>query len=127
MFCSSYVKHHAGVSTAVFDMGIENNPWQILPKILKLTQPKVVAMTCTTPMFREIRLIGMFAKTVLGKNIIVVHGGVHPSALPDESLNETMCDIVVQPKVHKGEYGPVEDAHLIINHIIAYWFHNKLK
>jgi len=27
----------------------------------------------------------------------------------------------------KGEYGPVEDIHLIINHILAHWFQIKLK
>ena len=27
----------------------------------------------------------------------------------------------------KGEYGPVEDIHLMINHILAHWFQNKLK
>lgn len=26
----------------------------------------------------------------------------------------------------KGDYGPVEDSHLIINHILAHWFQNKL-
>ena len=26
-----------------------------------------------------------------------------------------------------GEYGPVEDMHLTINHLLAHWFQNKLK
>ena len=30
-------------------------------------------------------------------------------------------------KSDKVEYGPVEDIHLIINHIFAHWFQNKLK
>ncbi len=38
-----------------------------------------------------------------------------------------LCDVKIHVKSELGEYGPVEDAHLIINHIIAYWFHNKLK
>ena len=29
-------------------------------------------------------------------------------------------------KSPEGDYGPVEDAHLIINHILAHWFQNKL-
>jgi len=29
-------------------------------------------------------------------------------------------------KTKKGEYGPVEDLHLIINHILAHWFQYKL-
>jgi D-sedoheptulose 7-phosphate isomerase len=30
-------------------------------------------------------------------------------------------------KCDKVEYGPIEDIHLIINHIFAHWFQNKLK
>ena len=36
------------------------------------------------------------------------------------------CDICVQAKTNNGEYGPVEDTHLILNHILAHWFQNKL-
>ena len=38
-----------------------------------------------------------------------------------------LCDVVIQVPSLKGEYGPVEDAHLIINHILAHWFQCKLK
>ena len=37
------------------------------------------------------------------------------------------CDIKIHVKTEPGEYGPVEDAHLIMNHILAHWFQNKLK
>ena len=40
---------------------------------------------------------------------------------------EQICDIAIRVPAVAGEYGPVEDAHLIINHIIAHWFQNKLK
>jgi D-sedoheptulose 7-phosphate isomerase len=30
-------------------------------------------------------------------------------------------------KTEKGDYGHVEDMHLIINHILAHWFQSKLK
>ena len=38
-----------------------------------------------------------------------------------------LCDVKIHVKSEPGEYGPVEDAHLIINHILAHWFQNKLK
>tara|TARA_Y100000741_G_scaffold294419_1_gene234787 strand:- start:73 stop:684 length:612 start_codon:yes stop_codon:yes gene_type:complete len=37
------------------------------------------------------------------------------------------CDVKIHVQSEPGEYGPVEDAHLIINHILAHWFQNKLK
>ena len=36
-------------------------------------------------------------------------------------------DVNVHVRSEAGEYGPVEDAHLILNHVLAHWFHNKLK
>jgi len=38
-----------------------------------------------------------------------------------------MSDVVVHVKSEAGEYGPVEDAHLVLNHVLAHWFQNKLK
>ncbi len=38
-----------------------------------------------------------------------------------------MSNLVVHVKSEAGEYGPVEDAHLVLNHILAHWFQFKLK
>jgi D-sedoheptulose 7-phosphate isomerase len=38
-----------------------------------------------------------------------------------------LCDIKIHVDTLPGEYGPVEDAHLIMNHVLAHWFQNKLK
>ena len=38
-----------------------------------------------------------------------------------------ICDISIHFRSIHGEYGPVEDAHLIVNHIFAHWFQLKLK
>lgn len=36
-----------------------------------------------------------------------------------------MSDICVHIKTNKNEYGPVEDCHLILNHILAHWFQKR--
>jgi D-sedoheptulose 7-phosphate isomerase len=33
----------------------------------------------------------------------------------------SLCDVVVQVTTPKGEYGPVEDAHLVLDHIVTSW------
>ncbi len=38
-----------------------------------------------------------------------------------------ICDVVVHSPSVTGEYGPVEDTHLILNHVLAHWFQCKLK
>ena len=37
-----------------------------------------------------------------------------------------LCDICVHLKSKKGDYGPVEDLQIIINHMLAHWFQEKL-
>lgn len=38
-----------------------------------------------------------------------------------------ICDIVIHVNTPKGEYGPVEDIHLVVDHLIASWLQNKLE
>lgn len=38
-----------------------------------------------------------------------------------------ISNVVVHVKSEVGEYGPVEDAHLVLNHILAHWFQFKLR
>lgn len=38
-----------------------------------------------------------------------------------------ISDVALHVKSEAGEYGPVEDAHLVLNHILAHWFQCKLK
>jgi D-sedoheptulose 7-phosphate isomerase len=38
-----------------------------------------------------------------------------------------ISDVVVHVKSEAGEYGPVEDAHLVLNHVLAHWFQSKLR
>jgi D-sedoheptulose 7-phosphate isomerase len=40
---------------------------------------------------------------------------------------KALSDVVVHVKSETGEYGPVEDAHLVLNHVLAHWFQCKLR
>jgi D-sedoheptulose 7-phosphate isomerase len=40
---------------------------------------------------------------------------------------KNLSDDYILVRTEKGEYGPVEDAHLILNHVFAHWFQMKLK
>lgn len=39
----------------------------------------------------------------------------------DGGVLKNICDTVIHIKTPKGEYGPVEDIHMIIDHLIANW------
>ena len=36
-----------------------------------------------------------------------------------------ICDIAIHVKTQKGEYGPVEDIHIIVDHLLYTWFRHK--
>jgi len=38
-----------------------------------------------------------------------------------------ICDLVIHCKTPIGEYGPVEDIHLILDHLISAWLQYKLR
>lgn len=40
---------------------------------------------------------------------------------------KSLCDVVIHVPSEPGEYGPVEDAHLAVNHVLAHWFQVKLR
>jgi len=38
---------------------------------------------------------------------------------------KSLCDIVIHVETPKGEYGPVEDLHMIVNHLVYTWLNHK--
>lgn len=38
-----------------------------------------------------------------------------------------ISDVVIHVKSKKGEYGPVEDVHLILDHLISYWLRHQIR
>ncbi len=39
----------------------------------------------------------------------------------------SLCDVSILVPSNPGEYGPVEDMHLMVNHLLAHWFQNIIK
>ena len=55
------------------------------------SKPDIVGITATTPLMNQLRDMSILVKDI-SKNILVVAGGSHPSALPEETLRESMLD-----------------------------------
>ena len=56
-------------------------------------KPDIIGITATTPLMNQMRDISVLVKDI-SKNILVVGGGSHPSALPMETLEESLLDAV---------------------------------
>ncbi|MBS3139317.1 radical SAM protein [Candidatus Woesearchaeota archaeon] len=67
---------------------------EVLKRTLVEFSPEFVGVTFTTPLYAEALTIAEEVKKHDGK-IIIIAGGVHASALPEETLKESKFDIIV--------------------------------
>jgi anaerobic magnesium-protoporphyrin IX monomethyl ester cyclase len=61
---------------------------------VKRRKPDIVGITATTPLMNQLRDMSVLIKDISG-DIRLVGGGAHPSALPAETLRESMLDVVL--------------------------------
>ncbi len=88
-----------GHKIGILDLSYIQYDWRIVEEKIRTFNPDVVGMTGTTPLMNQIRDISVLIKQKF-PHIAVVAGGSHVSALPRESLKESLLDIVV---VGEGE------------------------
>lgn len=86
----------AGHYVKILDLSIKNN----LPGTLKNFNPDYVGITSTTFLFNEVIKISELVKKH-NKNIKIIIGGSHPSALPKKCLKDSKADIVM---IGEGDY-----------------------
>lgn len=98
LWLSAWLKK-LGFERTIFDMGVRETAmakcWLEFIQFLKEERPKFICCTITTPIYYEAKLIGIIAKQILGPEVVMIHGGVHATALYKESLIDSMCDVVV--------------------------------
>jgi len=71
---------------------------------------------------------GNSANLVKAAEWVKSRGGVTIALLGfDGGKLKQICDLSVHISTLAGEYGPVEDAHLMVNHMFAHWFQLKFK
>lgn len=81
------------IETEILDLSVSSNPKKDL--ILKIRQynPTHIGITFTTPLFFEAKRIAKIIKKI-NRNIILICGGVHSTALPYETLETSDFDIL---------------------------------
>ncbi|MBW2992607.1 B12-binding domain-containing radical SAM protein [Candidatus Woesearchaeota archaeon] len=79
----------------ILDLSVERDDHlKLLKKAVIRFSPDYVGITFTTPLYKEALTIAEKVKE-MNNQIILVGGGVHPSALPEETLKESCFDILV--------------------------------
>lgn len=82
-----------GHKVQILDMSWRPYNWEEIRAQIWRQKPDIVGVTATTPLMNQLRDISVLVKDI-SKNITVVTGGAHPSAMPRETMGETMADVV---------------------------------
>src|SRR5262245_385784 len=93
-----------GHQVNILDLSHRIYDWCFVRDRIAQLKPDVVGITATTPLMNQLRDISVLCKDI-SKNILVIGGGSHISALPWESMAESLLDIAV---VGEGEYSFAE-------------------
>lgn len=88
------VLRQAGAKVAILDLGTVGN-YHKLDKVLTEVRPKYIGFTGTTPLFPQVAEMSFKCREVLGNDVVIVLGGPHATALPEECLQNSAIDIVV--------------------------------
>jgi len=84
-----------GHKVKILNQNLAGNPDGLLRKELAEFKPDFVGLTSTTPLIKKVYQIASIVKGIDDK-IFVVAGGPHPSAIPEDVLNESEIDCIVQ-------------------------------
>lgn len=96
---AAMTEHH-GHQVEIFDMSYMQYDYRVVKEKILASKPDVIGISATTPLMNQLRDMTVLIKSI-SKNILVVGGGSHVSAMPTESLHESMLDIVV---AGEGDY-----------------------
>ncbi len=84
-----------GIETSIIDGQISDLTEGALGKELQEFSPNIVGITSTTALASAAHEVAKCAKNI-SKDIKVVMGGVHPTVLPEETLEDNNIDVVVR-------------------------------
>ncbi len=87
------VARQRGHSVGILDFSWREYDHHEISRHIHAARPDVVGVTATTPLVNQLRDISVLVKDI-SRNIVVVGGGAHPAALPEETLRESFLDAV---------------------------------
>ena len=82
-----------GHEVEILDLCWRPYDFKFIQSRIKMANPDVVGIHATTPLMNQLRDISLIAKDI-SKDIRVVGGGPHPTALPVETMRESMLDVI---------------------------------
>ena len=126
LYLAAYVRHHTECQISILDAEALGLSYSGIDKTLEKRRPDVVGVTCPTPPMNHVSKIAEIAKTI-NPDCVVIVGGCHPTALPEQTARIPNIDFVV---IGEGELtlleliNAIKSKELSFRHIagLAYRF-----
>src|SRR5262245_17226806 len=83
-----------GHHVEVLDLSYRPYDWRLVRARIEQSRPDIVGITATTPLMNQLRDLSVLCKDV-SRDILVVGGGAHVSAMPIETLEESCLDLAL--------------------------------
>jgi anaerobic magnesium-protoporphyrin IX monomethyl ester cyclase len=109
LLTTAAMAERGGHKVEILDLSYLQYDYRRVQEAIQRAKPDVVGVTATTPLMNQVRDISVLVKAV-SQSILTVAGGAHVSALPSESLLESMLDVAV---VGEGDqtFAELMDGH----------------
>src|SRR4051812_18756679 len=75
-----------GHEVEILDLSFRSYDWRLVRSEIESHAPDIVGITATTPLMNQLRDISVLCKDI-SKDILVVGGGAHVSAMPIEAMH----------------------------------------
>ena len=95
-YLASYLKNKIACQIRLVDSEAQGLNYQLIKQSIESFEPNVVGITCPTPTMEHVFNLAKMIKTEISRSIIVVAGGIHPTALPQETIAYPFIDFVVR-------------------------------
>ena len=82
-----------GHRVRILDLSWRQYDVSLIRSTILEAKPDIIGITATTPLMNQLRDMSVLIKDI-SKNIFLAGGGPHPSAMPFETLKESMLDVV---------------------------------
>ncbi len=77
----------------ILDLSYRQYHPDVIREVIREERPDLVGITATTPLANQMRDISHIVRE-FSDDIITVAGGAHPSAMPEETMRESVLDVV---------------------------------
>lgn len=98
-----------GHKVRILDLSWRAYDYNIVRDEIRAFAPDVVGITATTPLMNQLRDMSVLVKDI-SRDILLVGGGAHPSALPVETLRESKLDLVFAGEADYS-FADIVDGH----------------